>query len=151
VRDFLELIRTLSKQEGITVLLSSHHLHQVQQVCDRVGIFVQGELIAVGNLAELSKTLFAKEPVLIEARTSPLSDGILQELRNFPGVGAVQMESDMLLIGSTQDITAELAKWLIEKGVSLYHIGKKQYGLDEIYHRYFEGGATNDKSTAKKR
>jgi ABC-2 type transport system ATP-binding protein len=151
VRDFLELIRTLSKQERITVLLSSHHLHQVQQVCDRVGIFVQGELIAVGNLAELSKTLFAKEPVLIEARTSPLSDGILQELRNFPGVGAVQMESDMLLIGSTQDITAELAKWLIEKGVSLYHIGKKQYGLDEIYHRYFEGGATNDKSTAKKR
>jgi ABC-2 type transport system ATP-binding protein len=151
VRDFLELIRTLSKQEGITVLLSSHHLHQVQQVCDRVGIFVQGELIAVGNLAELSKTLFAKEPVLIEVRTSPLSDEIMQELRSFPGVGAVQMESDMLLIGSTQDITAEIAKWLIEKGVSLYHIGKKQYGLDEIYHRYFEGGATSDKSTAKKK
>src|SRR5690606_3790889 len=33
VREFLELIKQLSEEEGLTVLLSSHHLHQVQQVC----------------------------------------------------------------------------------------------------------------------
>ena len=50
VRELLELIRTLSKVEGLTVLLSSHHLHQVQQICDRVGLFVKGRLLAVGDV-----------------------------------------------------------------------------------------------------
>ena len=50
VREFLELIAGLSREEGITVLFSSHYLHQVQQVCDRVGLFVSGKLIAEGNV-----------------------------------------------------------------------------------------------------
>jgi ABC-2 type transport system ATP-binding protein len=36
VKEFLELIASLQKEHGLTVLLSSHHLHHVQQVCDRV-------------------------------------------------------------------------------------------------------------------
>ena len=40
VQEFIELIRWLSKEEGLTVLFSSHHLDQVQKVCDRVGLFI---------------------------------------------------------------------------------------------------------------
>lgn len=39
VQEFMDLIRQLSREEGLTVLFSSHHLNQVQQVCDRVGLF----------------------------------------------------------------------------------------------------------------
>src|SRR5690606_11442384 len=70
VREFLELIRRLSKEEGLTVLLSSHHLHQVQQVCDRVGIFVGGKLIAQGDIPRLSRELFAGEAFIVEARVA---------------------------------------------------------------------------------
>ena len=59
IRDFLGLIVSLSREEGITVLFSSHHLHQVQQVCDRVGIFVKGRLLAQGVIASLARQLFA--------------------------------------------------------------------------------------------
>src|SRR5690606_25646301 len=55
VQAFLTLIKQLSHQQGLTVLLSSHHLHHVQQVCDRVGIFVDGKLLVEGNIASLSK------------------------------------------------------------------------------------------------
>lgn len=50
VRDFIELIRKLSKENGLTVLFSSHHLNQVQQVCDRVGIFGGGKLLTIVDL-----------------------------------------------------------------------------------------------------
>ena len=59
IRDFLGLIVSLSLEECITVLFSSHHLHQVQQVCDRVGIFVKGRLLAQGDIASLARQLFA--------------------------------------------------------------------------------------------
>lgn len=46
VRKFIDLIRQLSREKGQTVLFSSHHLNQVQQVCDRVGLFGGGQLLA---------------------------------------------------------------------------------------------------------
>src|SRR5690625_345369 len=39
VREVLAFIRELNEEEGMTILLSSHHLHQVQEICDRVAIF----------------------------------------------------------------------------------------------------------------
>lgn len=55
VREFMDLILRLSKEEGLTVLFSSHHLDQVQQVCDRVGLFGAGKLLADIELTDLHK------------------------------------------------------------------------------------------------
>jgi ABC-2 type transport system ATP-binding protein len=54
VAELLSLIRRLADERGLAILLSSHLLSQVQQLCDRVGIFSRGRLIAEGALAELA-------------------------------------------------------------------------------------------------
>jgi ABC-type Mn2+/Zn2+ transport system ATPase subunit len=51
----LDLIRSLSKEKNITVFFSSHLLEQVQRICDRVGIMIKGNLVAVGPSQELAK------------------------------------------------------------------------------------------------
>ena len=51
-RDIANLIRDL-KRRGVTVLLSSHLLGQVQEVCDRVGILANGVLVREGRVEEL--------------------------------------------------------------------------------------------------
>lgn len=56
VQEFMDLIMQLSKEEGHTVLFSSHHLNQVQQVCDRVGLFGHGHLLAEIELSSLHQT-----------------------------------------------------------------------------------------------
>ena len=55
VREFMDLIHQLSHEEGLTVLFSSHHLDQVQQVCNRVGLFSSGKLLADIELTEQQK------------------------------------------------------------------------------------------------
>lgn len=50
VQDFIELIRHLSEKDGLTVLFSSHNLDQVQQICDRAGLFKEGRLLTVVDL-----------------------------------------------------------------------------------------------------
>ena len=55
VADLLDLIRGLVADRGLAVLLSSHLLAQVEQLCDRVGIFSRGHLIAEGTVAELAE------------------------------------------------------------------------------------------------
>jgi ABC-2 type transport system ATP-binding protein len=51
----LDLIHSLSREKNITIFLSSHLLDQVQRICDRVGIMIKGNLVAIGPIEELAK------------------------------------------------------------------------------------------------
>jgi len=153
VREFLNLIVQLSREEKIAVLLSSHHLHQVQQVCDRVGIFVGGKLLAEGDILTLSKQLFPGEPFTVSAGikfpddqwTDLETQRLIYILKSLPGVTSVQMTDNQFVIGYTHDETATIARTIVENGFNLVHLHKKEYGLDDIYHRYFEGREANEK------
>lgn len=54
----IELIQTLNRERNITVLLSSHHLHQVQQISHRVGIMIRGKMMAEGTVDTLARERF---------------------------------------------------------------------------------------------
>ncbi|RXF72457.1 ABC transporter ATP-binding protein [Arcticibacter tournemirensis] len=153
VREFLELIVRLSREEGITVLLSSHHLHQVQQVCDRVGIFVGGKLLADGDIPTLSAQLFANEAFKItirvkfnEGRHEADKQRLIQVVQSVEGVTSVQGDQDDIHISCYKDATPHVARAVIENGFDLIHLNHKEHGLDEIYHRYFEGGKADGKT-----
>ncbi len=54
INKMLDLIASLSREQGISVLVSSHLLHQVQRICQRVGIMMKGRLVAKGTIEELA-------------------------------------------------------------------------------------------------
>jgi ABC-2 type transport system ATP-binding protein len=157
VKDFLDLIAGLSREEGITVLFSSHHLHQVQKVCDRVGIFVRGKLLAEGNIHSLSKKLFKTSAYTIEVGVSPESFGkgstknksltvnkLKDKLLSLKGVVAVNINNNLFQVECSADISSELARTIVNSGVDINYLNKKEYGLDDIYYRYFEGGNAHE-------
>jgi ABC-2 type transport system ATP-binding protein len=156
VRAFLELIVKLSREDGITVLFSSHDLHQVQQVCDRVGIFVHGRLLAEGNIDALSKKLFNSSPYVIEVgikakdNITEASDNLYNaewlsgKLKQLDGIIAVNSKNDLLEIECVRDLAPDIARAIVESGDRLYHLNKKEYGLNDIYYRYFEGGENHE-------
>ena len=55
VVEILDLLRRLVDERGLTILLSSHLLNQVQSVCDRIGIFAAGRLIGQGTMGQLAE------------------------------------------------------------------------------------------------
>lgn len=78
VRSFLELIIQLRNEQGLTILFSSHNLHQVQQVCDRVGIYMKGRLVALGDVGSLSNQLFGDSTHSLEAIYNRYFEGDIQ-------------------------------------------------------------------------
>lgn len=147
VREFLNLILELSKEDGLTVLFSSHHLHQVQQVCDRVGLFVYGRLLAEGNVQSLAQKLFTRSPYVIEAGVSEngsTAPEIKTLLKPLNGIEEIALKDDYYEISCSKDVTAAIAKAIVESGLSLTHLSRKEYGLDDIYYRYFEGGENHE-------
>ncbi|NHE59520.1 ABC transporter ATP-binding protein [Cyclobacterium plantarum] len=147
VKEFLTLIVRLSREKGLTVLLSSHHLHQVQQVCDRVGIFVKGELLAEGNIDTLSNRLFAEKSYEIEIG---LVNGIdlpwkdETEMLQMETVQRVTVEDRIIGITSSADVTPDIVRFFVQKGYDVNSVHKKEYGLEEIYEKYFENNITEN-------
>lgn len=144
VDEVLQLIARLSREEHVTVLLSSHLLHQVQQICHRVGIFVGGRLIAHGPVDELARQLAGAAPLVVEVG---VGEGEQQQaeslLRSLDGVLGVELDADGLLLSCRQDVRAEVARTLVTHGLSVRHLRLHTYGLDDIYRIYFEGGVTD--------
>lgn len=151
VKEFLALIRQLSRQQNITVLLSSHHLNQVQQVCDRVGIFVEGELLANDHIARLSHQV-SGESQLVNfsfADHSRLTDVHRQELLNTEGVSSVEFTNNGIEITGTPGLTPSFVRFFVARGFDIINVQQKEYGLEEIYQRYFENNVTEKETNGK--
>jgi ABC-2 type transport system ATP-binding protein len=152
VKEFLFLIKQLSRQQNITVLLSSHHLNQVQQVCDRVGIFVDGRLLASDHINRLSHHLFSREvhQVAISfAGSLPVMEAYKPELMQIEGVSNVKASGNTVEISSARNATPEFVRFFVGKGFDITGVHQKEYGLEEIYHRYFENNLTEKESNGK--
>ena len=152
VKEFLQLIRQLSRQQGITVLLSSHHLHQVQQVCDRVGIFVGGRLLAEGNIHQLSHNLFSEESyrtTITVKDALPDSPPWESALRSMTFIKKAAISGSTIEVSCTENRTPQLVRFFVEKGLDIMGVHQKEYGLEEIYQRYFDNHLTENMSHGK--
>ncbi|MDD5466756.1 MAG: ABC transporter ATP-binding protein [Anaerolineales bacterium] len=136
-REFLEMIHSL-KGEGITILLSSHLLHQVQAVCDRVGLFVRGQMVLEGRVEELARQILGGAyRISLEAEGS--QEAILNALKALEGTVKVspaggnqyEMETD-------HDLRPEAAQAVVSARGRLFKLDVKAQSLDDIYARYFE-------------
>ena len=142
IREFLELIRGLSRDRGITVILSSHLLHQVQEVCDRVGTLVRGKLMAVGPVETLGRQLDAGSDSEMEIGFGPEvnAEEAEQALRGLQGVQELTRETDYWLVRSDGDLRREAVSALWDRGMVPVHLRLRHYGLNEIYVHYFREG-----------
>src|SRR5918997_1671690 len=73
VVEILDLLRSLVRERGMAILLSSHLLNQVQSVCDRVGIFAAGRLIGQGTVDELARR-FGEDTAHVEVGIQPAAE-----------------------------------------------------------------------------
>ncbi len=71
MRELMLLIRELAQKEKRTILISSHQLYQVQQICDRVGLFVDGKLVACGTIEDLAEQTREDSRCLTEVCVEP--------------------------------------------------------------------------------
>jgi ABC-2 type transport system ATP-binding protein len=134
--EFLGLIRSL-KEEGTTILLSSHLLHQVQVVCDRVGLFSKGRMVLQGTVPELArKVLGGAFRVQIQADGS--ASKLRQVLQNLRDVNKVNLDNGTFEIEAQNDIRADAADAVIKAGGRLKRLNVESQSLDDIYTRYFE-------------
>ena len=133
MRDMRVLIHRLAEQ-GITVLLSSHLMGEVEELCDRVAIVRTGRVVYEGSLHELIATTAGR----YELRTT--DDARAAEVaRHEPGVDSLAAAERGLTFSGSEDAAARLSIALAEAGVGIKALVPRTATLEELFFRMTEG------------
>ena len=127
IQEMRELIRTLPSAYGITVVVSSHLLSEIDQMADHVGIISKGKLVYQDTLESLHS--HAKQQIALRTDQPATVISLLHQ----DGI-EIEKEDDYLLLPIIEDsYIAHLCKRLVEQNVSLYRIEKRENSLEDIF------------------
>ena len=140
-RQIRDLIKAkLSSQLRQTIILTTHNIQEIEDVCDRVGILHQGKLIAIGTKEELRKQLGDRMVTDLRVRNyAPILDRELQSLPGVLGVSStLQKEAGgaaMLRIHtqSGKGKTADILQCLRAHNVEISFIGQADPNLEDVF------------------
>jgi len=134
IQEMRALIRSLANDDGLTVVLASHQLLEVQRVCDRVAILNKGRLVREGAVSELTA---AGERLRLTL--SPIGDAMIV----LADKGSV--EGDVVLADIKRHEAPDLFRALIEKGVDVTEARWVGTDLEAIF--FTETGAVQAPET----
>lgn len=123
-------MRDLMKQlkgEGHTVLISSHVLHEIEHICDRIAIMNRGKVVVQGRVSDL---LGRRDS--LEVRVEPI-DGAVHILSAAPWVGEVTREGDHLLVAAPLESAADLTRLLAEQGLYVSGLRPREQSLEQYF------------------
>lgn len=126
----------LNLREKHTILLSSHILPEVAQICQRVMIINKGQIVATDSPADLTSRLQKSALVVIEVRGS--SDDLASGLKQLDGVQNVTADDDnhnrmMVETDRSRDLRPEIARLVVAKGVDLLELKPVDLSLEDIF------------------
>ena len=132
VVEIRELIREIGKQR--TVLLSTHLLHEAQNICDRVLIINKGKIVAEDTTENLQARLLGAERVIVRVRGE--ADELADTIKKVKGVRGVETKTDGAVefeFASGKDLRPEVAKQVIKSGYDLLELRPLGLSLEEIF------------------
>jgi ABC-2 type transport system ATP-binding protein len=133
----LEMIKDLNRQHNLTVMLSSHQLQQVQEICSRVGIIVKGKLIVQGRMDELGRAILKERQWNFLLEVGGAADGLENDLRAIDGIDEIEKRSHGLFLRCTKDVRSDVVSLLARRNLPLLQLRSEDPTLEEIYLKYF--------------
>jgi ABC-2 type transport system ATP-binding protein len=144
VVEILELLRRLVHERGLSIMLSSHLLTQVQSVCDRIGIFAAGRLIGVGTVDELAAQ-FGDGSAVIEVgldltsaadvKRAGTTLGAIESVDSVeaPGPGGATWRVHVRPADVERRVRQDILVAAVDKGLNLTALRPIVPSLDDIY------------------
>jgi ABC-2 type transport system ATP-binding protein len=122
-----ELIKTLNKEQGVTVLVSSHILAEIEKMATHVGIIHKGKLVFQGGLQDLQQLKHKQSFLELETTDNDIAVQLLKEF------GAERQNGHLVLPFTNKLQSASINRMLIEKGIDVYRMHPQQNDLEKLF------------------
>jgi ABC-2 type transport system ATP-binding protein len=127
-----ELMRRL-KQQGKTVLISSHVLHEIEQICDRIAILNKGRVVVQGRV----EALLGQHDVIQVQIAQP--EEAERVLRTAPWIQDVSRDGENLLVGAPLARSADITRLLADHDLYVSGLRPQEQSLEQYFLDVTEG------------
>lgn len=131
-KEFMEMITEINEQ-GTTILISSHVLSELSQVCTDIGIIEQGRMVLVGSMKEILERVDQSNPLLITVYRN--ADRAMGILRSHSCVQTISIKGNCFAVGFTGDTQDEalLLQQLVDAEVLVNGFSRQQGNLESLF------------------
>jgi ABC-2 type transport system ATP-binding protein len=125
IQEMRQFIRDLAHEHGKTVFLSSHLLHEVEQVCDSVGIINRGELVRASPVADL----LAEGQVIVRVQASPILDAQSALSEKWQS----KIDGEWIIVEAKPDDSPAIVNVLVSHNVAVHQVVVQRQTLEELF------------------
>ncbi len=131
--DFRALMREM-KAKGKTVFLTSHVMPEVEAICDRIGIIINGEMKICGNVNELVDQYSRRQGYQLKLRVKDIDEGAVRNsLKSIANIYSIVRNDGFFLVNAKEDVSEDVSRSIIrEKGV-ITELESYRPSLNEIF------------------
>jgi ABC-2 type transport system ATP-binding protein len=121
------LIKKLNKEHGVTIIVSSHILLEVERMATHVGIINKGSMLFQGTLNELQQQMHTHSLLQVDTSDNKKALQVLQEY-------GVQNGREVLLVPvKERSVTAAINRKLVEHNIDVFLLQPQQNDLEQIF------------------
>ncbi|MCM1985960.1 ABC transporter ATP-binding protein [Methanococcoides seepicolus] len=133
------LIKQLSRENDVTVFLSSHSMSEVEEICNRIAVIEKGKLLAVGTVEELQDMVREKEGVqyILEISDISLQDAV-EKLSEIDGVFETRIRDGVLHVHADTGMRFEIAKSIKLLGGTVSRFEEDRMDLQKVFLKLIE-------------
>jgi len=135
IKEVRELIRRLAVERSMTIFLSSHLLHEIEQTATRMAIINNGSTVVQGGVNEL----LADGRPMVTLQASPLEEA-RRVVAHFPGVTGLEVDGVALRFSADRGAIPALARRLVEEHIAIDSIVPRR-SLEEYFLAITEGAS----------
>lgn len=131
-RIFKEVLRSLC-EEGYTVLISSHILSDLADMCSNIGVIHQGKMVLEGPIDEIMTSIDSSNPILIEVYQNLKT--AVHLLNRHPLVSRIAIDKNMIsiLFTGSREEEAQLLRQLVEQKVLVTSFRREHNNLESVF------------------
>ncbi len=138
IRELRDYLRHLTRTEGITVVVSSHLLSEMELMCDRVAILQHGKLVDVMPVQHLTRGNDQVQTYLLQVEPS---EQVLVALKEFDGINGVKRtQGGQVEISTMREQVPDILVMLMENNVRIYGVQMVSRTLEERFLEITGGG-----------
>ena len=129
ILEMRELLKQLNREKGITIIISSHLLAEIEKIATHVGIINHGKLIFQGTMSELNTKQIESSSILIDTSDN---NSALEIIKGFVSIAQLQNNRIVLPL-LNREVVAEMNKALIQQQFDVYEISIVKNDLESIF------------------
>jgi len=140
IKDIRNLLITLAERERMAIIISSHNLAELEQICNQIAVIRAGKLLSFRNMADIQQEMEDNQRVCLYVNYPNYAGQLIQHKYKIK----VKVAGNTIIVPVKEKHVASLITFLTYKHIKIYKTTKMHKSLEEIYFELLQGGSKSE-------